>query len=175
MRADLRATGILLLAAALLLLGCGSPSGGDASSATEPDAPRSPAGTGPSETDGGTSGSPGPAGPAAVPHRDLAPPRTGPLLLPRCVDGVPQFRFDGTVTAIAGGRVTFEVHESFRGDVPDTVVVVLGPPVTSGSSEASPSYSVGTRLLVAGARGEAWGCGDTVYHDEATAAAWREG
>lgn len=154
------------LAALLLLAGCGSSTTGG-----EPAEPRPPAEVTPSPV------VPKPPGDTldAQPPVDgpLPDTRTGPLPLERCVDDVPGFSFDGTVTAVDGGTATFRVHESFRGDLPPTVEVDLGEPVTAGHSEASPSWSVGTRLLVQGADGVAWGCGDTVYWDEAAAAARR--
>lgn len=157
----MRLLGLLVLA--LLLTGCG----GDPAPEASPDEPEpTPTSAAPSVPAGKRSS----PGPAVVPHVDEGVPRRGPLPLPLCVDGVPGFSFDGTVTAIDGGKVTFEVHESFRGDVPATYVVRLGPPTTPGHSEAGPSYSIGTRLLVQGSDGSAWGCGDTVYYDEETAA-----
>lgn len=89
-----------------------------------------------------------------------------------CVlDARPGFSFDGTVTAVDDGEVTFEVHELFSdGDLPATYVVDMGAPVEGRASETGLSYGVGTRMLVVGDRGEVWGCGRTVYYDEETAA-----
>ena len=160
----MRVLGVLLLGL-VLLTGCGDRNAEPVTS--EPEA---------SETVPSPQVStPGGEGPAGQPPIDgpLPDRRTGNVPLAKCFDGVPTFGFDGTVTAVEGGRATFSVHESFFGDVPDTVVVDLGPPVTAGHSEASPSYSVGTRMLVQGAHDRAGGCGDTRYYDEETAAAWR--
>ena len=160
----MRAAGLVLTAA--LLTGCGGPAD-DAS-------PPEPATTSASPTLPGAT-SPGPAT-GAVPHEDQGVSRTGevPTRITKCVlDGSPRWAFDGTVTAIDDGRVTFEVHESFRGDLPATYVVEMGAPVTAGHSEASPSYAVGTRLLVSGSGSEAWGCGGTLYYDAGSAADWR--
>lgn len=154
-----RVTGLILLA--VLLLGCGS--------TQDPEPTPSSA----------SSGTPGPGGPAvAQPPRDTeSVTRAGPVetRTAKCVlDTEPEWAFDGTVTAIDDGRVTFEVHESFGGsDLPARRTVVMGAPVTPDRSEASPSYSVGDRLLVSGSGVTAWGCGRTVYYDEATAAGWR--
>jgi len=82
-------------------------------------------------------------------------------------------RFDGTITAIGVSGATFELNEVFDGDVPDPVTVDLGPATTSRASESSPSFSVGTRLLVTTLDSTALGCGATRYFDEETAAAWR--
>jgi hypothetical protein len=160
----MRATGLALTA--VLLAGCG----GDNQPAPAPPSRSGPAPPTPSATT--------PAGPGkgAVPHEDVAPARTGEVRTgtARCVrDGVPRWSFDGTVTEIDRGAVTFEVHETFLGDLPATYVVEMGAPVTAGHSEAAPSYSVGSRLLVSGSGDEAWGCGGTLYHDEESAADWR--
>lgn len=161
----MRAAGLVLTAA--LLTGCGGPADDDA-------APPEPATTSASPTLPGST-SPG-AAKGAVPHEDQGVALTGEVRtqVTKCVlDGRPRWAFDGTVTAIDDGEVTFEVHESFRGDLPATYVVAMGAPVTPGHSEASPSYSVGTRLLVSGSGREAWGCGGTLYYDAESATDWR--
>ncbi len=83
------------------------------------------------------------------------------------------FALDGTVVAMGDAGVTFEVHEWFAGGDAPTVSLKLAGPTQSDRSESSPSYSVGTRLLVSGEDPVAWGCGFTRYFDEETAAAWR--
>jgi len=86
------------------------------------------------------------------------------------------FAFDGTITAIGDGQVTFTVQEWFVGEGPESYTVRMRPPTTSGMSESAPSYFVGTRLLVSGEQDEepiAWSCGFTRYFDEDTAAGWR--
>lgn len=123
--------------------------------------------------------------------------------------------FDGTVTAIGspleyrGGyglfrtgysTVTFTVHEWFTSDTDDTITVEMMSPARGGFVDdlRPPTYGVGTRLLVMGARDWAdeskaaesradpskidpdwedamgWGCGFTRYHDEETADLWRD-
>ena len=121
-------------------------------------------------------------GPEGQPPIDgpLPDTRTGPLPMP----GAPCFEdpvaaedsamaFDGTITAVDDTVVTFEVHEVFAGNLPAEVSIDLGPTTTSRASESSPSYSVGTRLLVMSDGSSAIGCGATRYFDEETAAAWR--
>ena len=83
------------------------------------------------------------------------------------------FAFDGTVTAIGDGEVTFEVHEWFVGEGPQSFTVAMWAPTRSKMSESAPSYFVGTRLLVSGDDAMAAPCGFTRYFDEETAAAWR--
>ena len=103
--------------------------------------------------------------------------------------------FDGTVTAIVedarttsvdlrNATVTFKVNEWFRGGSGATATAVMQAPLPPDVlvSEAGPAYTVGTRLLVSGeaiggqrsGRLQAWSCGYTRYHDEQTAAAWRQ-
>jgi hypothetical protein len=104
------------------------------------------------------------------------------------------FGFDATVTAIDSGglfgtnQVTFQVHEWFRGGTEPVVTLDMIPPVEPGEPVSdsrqltSPSYTVGTRLLVSGEipqegtspqDGTVWGCGFTRYYDSMTADAWR--
>lgn len=168
--------GPVLLVAALLLAGCG---------ADEPApgaAPPTTSGLTPTE-----SGARLPEPSAApdrlresagiVPHQDSGVDRAGEVPTRRTVctlHGRPAFSFDGTVAQIDDGggtaEVTFEVTESFLGELPRAWTVEMGAPVTGRASESGASYSVGTRLLVSGAAGVAWGCGATVYYDEEVAA-----
>jgi hypothetical protein len=104
------------------------------------------------------------------------------------------FAFDATVTAIDSGglfgtnQVTFQVHEWFRGGTEPVVTLDMIPPVEPGDAVSdsrqltSPSYTVGTRLLVSGEfpqeetslqEATVWGCGFTRYYDPTTADAWR--
>lgn len=105
------------------------------------------------------------------------------------------FAFAGTVIAIDTGglfgtnRVTFQVQEWFRGGTATEVTLDMVPPIEPGGTATdsrqltTPSYTVGTRLLVSGASrggdaqledGIVWGCGFTRYYDPTTAAAWRD-
>jgi hypothetical protein len=108
------------------------------------------------------------------------------------------FAFDGTVMTIGDGHtdrpgkgqlnyagVTFAVNEWYLGGTGPSVTVDIAPPGTSARlAEASPTYEVGTRLLVSGASrwgghgvedALAWGCGFTRYYDAETAQAWSTG
>lgn len=109
------------------------------------------------------------------------------------------FAFDGTVVEIGPARtnragaelplvaVTFHVNQWFHGGSSASVIVDMAQPIADGAGapidEASPSYGVGTRLLVSGEPRWggaplddpiAWGCGFTRYHDTDTAGLWRD-
>lgn len=114
------------------------------------------------------------------------------------------FAFDGTVTQIGpattnrGGEgdleyagVTFTVAEWFAGGEASTITVDMtqaygsatDTSISSSDSAETPSFDVGTRLLVSGeprwggaALDDpiAWSCGFTQVFDEQTAQEWRE-
>jgi hypothetical protein len=78
--------------------------------------------------------------------------------------------FDGTVTAIEGDQVTFQVGTGWKGvdgsltlTVPGTSVALTGP---------MPDFEVGGRYLVTAAGGTINGCGYTLAFDADTAATW---
>ena len=163
----------LLLVALLLLAGCGDDVPGPAASGPGTGDATTPSPLVPKPPSGGT--------PAVQPPVDgpLPDNRTGALPMPgagcfedpSAAEGA--LRFDGTITAVGDSGATFAVNEVFAGDVPDPVTVDLGPATRSRASESSPSYSVGTRLLVSALGTTAMGCGATRYYDEETAADWR--
>lgn len=84
-----------------------------------------------------------------------------------------QTAFAGTVTAVSGDQVTFDVEQWFRGgDGSDaTLTSSTGGAITP---DEGPQLEPGARLLVAGDGGFAWGCGFTQPYDEALAADWAE-
>jgi len=110
------------------------------------------------------------------------------------------FAFDGTITRIDTGslfesnRVTFEVTTWFRGpgaDAPASITLPMSPAAPRTGADATtredsrmldtPGYTVGTRLLVAGAARfgggpledpVVWGCDFTRYYDRPTAQQW---
>ncbi|MEO7295003.1 MAG: hypothetical protein ABIZ57_02580 [Candidatus Limnocylindria bacterium] len=85
------------------------------------------------------------------------------------------FAFDGTVTAIAGDQVTFDVTETFVGEVSDAVTLTAsGMTGTSVTSAGGPNLSVDDRYLVAGDGEFAWACGFTQRYDDAIAAEWAD-
>lgn len=78
--------------------------------------------------------------------------------------------FDGTVTAVDGRRVTFQVNQGWKGasgsltlDAPDSSVSLVGP---------MPDFEVGGRYLVTAAAGSVNGCGYTLDYGASDAAAW---
>ena len=83
--------------------------------------------------------------------------------------------FDGTVAAVDGDNVTFDVKSAFKGVTANTVTLkgasTLGGGVVS-SAGAGISLTPGTRLLVAGDGGFAWSCGFTQPYDPAVAEQW---
>jgi len=105
------------------------------------------------------------------------------------------FAFDGTVTDIGAGTtdrdeavldlaaVTFTVNEWFAGGSDPTITVDMTSPDAGVRSDGeTPTYGVGTRLLVTGEPrwggpplddAIAWGCDFTRYYDEETADRWR--
>lgn len=83
-----------------------------------------------------------------------------------------EFAFDGTVKAVSGGDVTFEVHEWFKGGSGGEVTLD-GSSVTGISSVSEISADVGVRLLVAGDDTFAWACGFTQAYSAEVASEWR--
>jgi hypothetical protein len=78
--------------------------------------------------------------------------------------------FDGTVTAVDGDQVTFDVNTGWKGaegsvtlTAPNVDVALLGP---------MPDFKVGGRYLVTTAGSNINACGYTLDYDAATAATW---
>jgi hypothetical protein len=78
--------------------------------------------------------------------------------------------FDGTVTAVDGDQVTFQVNTGWKGaegslklTAPNVDIALLGP---------MPEFKVGSRYLVTTAGSNINACGYTLDYDAATAAAW---
>ena len=78
--------------------------------------------------------------------------------------------FDGTVTAVNGDQVTFDVNTGWKGvdgnvtlTAPDTDVALLGE---------MPEFKVGGRYLVTAAGSNINACGYTLNYDAETAAEW---
>ena len=78
--------------------------------------------------------------------------------------------FDGTVTAIDGAHVTFDVNIGWKGvddsvtlTSPETEISLLGP---------TPDFAIGGRYLVTAADSNINACGYTLDYDADTAATW---
>ncbi len=78
--------------------------------------------------------------------------------------------FDGTVSAIDGDRVTFDVGTGWKGadgsitlTAPDSNIALTGP---------APEFSVGGRYLVTAAGSAINSCGYTLEYEAGTAADW---
>ncbi len=78
--------------------------------------------------------------------------------------------FDGTVTAVDGDQVTFDVNEDWKGaggsitlTAPDAEIALIGP---------LPDFEVGGRYLVTAAGSTVNACGYTLDYDADTAADW---
>lgn len=85
---------------------------------------------------------------------------------------VPTFdiAFDGTVTAIDGDQVTFDLNTAWKGvdgsvtlTAPDTDIALVGP---------MPDFEVGGRYLVTAAGSTINACGYTLEYDADTATDW---
>ncbi len=84
-----------------------------------------------------------------------------------------ELAFVGTVTAIDGDAISFDVEEVFRGDLGETVTLGGGEFLATPNPDNVNPVTVGERFLVAGDDGFAWGCGFTHLYDEDVAATWR--
>lgn len=81
--------------------------------------------------------------------------------------------FAGTVTGIAGDRVTFSITTAWRGAAGTSITLdahgMTGNAVTSAGG---PNLVVGERYLVAGDATFAWACGFTQAYDQTVADSW---
>ena len=85
------------------------------------------------------------------------------------------FAVDGTVAAIDGDQVTFDINQSFSGSLDDPVTLSAeGMTGTSITSAGGPSLAEGQRYLVAGDATFVWACGFTQPYDAGVAAEWEE-
>lgn len=78
--------------------------------------------------------------------------------------------FDGTVTAVDGDQVTFEVNEGWKGA--EGSITLTAPVVDVALTGPIPDFEVGGRYLVTAAGGTINACGYTLDYDAATAADW---
>lgn len=78
--------------------------------------------------------------------------------------------FDGTVTAIDGDQVTFDVNEGWKGA--DASITLTAPPSEIALTGPVPDFEVGGRYLVTAAGSTINACGFTLAYDADTAASW---
>ncbi len=78
--------------------------------------------------------------------------------------------FDGTVTAVDGDQVTFQVNTGWKGA--EGSVTLTAPNVDIALVGPMPDFKVGSRYLVTTAGSNINACGYTLDYDAATAAAW---
>ena len=78
--------------------------------------------------------------------------------------------FDGTVTAIDGDQVSFDVETDFQGA--GEAITLTAPVVDPALVGPLPDFQVGSRYLVTAVDGTIQACGYTLDYDAATAAEW---
>ncbi len=86
--------------------------------------------------------------------------------------------FDGTVNAIDGDSVTFDVNTWFAGGSEDRVTLetsagMVDGAITSVSGDGA-TLDVGSRYLVSGSGGFVWACGFTMTYDSGIAGQWAQ-
>ena len=78
--------------------------------------------------------------------------------------------FDGTVTAVDGDQVTFDVNEGWKGA--DGSVTLTASEENVALTGPVPDFQVGGRYLVSASGGTINACGYTLDYDPDTAAEW---
>jgi len=78
--------------------------------------------------------------------------------------------FDGTVTAIDGDQITFNIEKGWKGV--DGSVTLTGPGTSVSLTGPMPEFEVGGRYLVTAYGSSINGCGYTLAYDAETAATW---
>jgi hypothetical protein len=78
--------------------------------------------------------------------------------------------FDGTVTAIEGDQITFDVNEGWKGA--EGSVRLTAPQVDVALTGPLPDFTVGGRYLVTASGSTINACGYTLDYDADSAAAW---
>ena len=78
--------------------------------------------------------------------------------------------FDGTVTAVDGDQVTFDVNEGWKNA--DGSITLTAPQADVALTGPLPDFAVGGRYLVTAAGSTINACGYTLDYDADTAAEW---
>jgi hypothetical protein len=120
---------------------------------------------------GGTQ-SPGPIGAGPSPSENPAAGGGVASCLVYDPANLPTFEivFDGTVTAIDGDQITFDVNEGWKGA--EGSITLTAPEVNVALTGPLPEFEVGGRYLVTAAGSTINACGYTLDYDADTAAAW---
>jgi hypothetical protein len=79
--------------------------------------------------------------------------------------------FDGTVTAIDGDQITFNVNEGWKGA--EGTITLTVPQVDVALTGPLPDFKVGGRYLVTATGSTINACGYTLDYDADTAAQWK--
>jgi hypothetical protein len=78
--------------------------------------------------------------------------------------------FDGTVTAVDGDQITFDVNTGWKG-VGDTITLTA-PDANIALTGPAPDFQVGGRYLITAAGSNINTCGYSLDYDADTAASW---
>lgn len=115
---------------------------------------------------------PGPIGAVPSPSQDPAAGGGVASCLVYDPASLPTFEivFDGTVTAVDGDQVTFDVETDFKG-AGDTITLTV-PDVEPALVGPLPDFEVGGRYLVTAFESTINACGYTLDYDADTAADW---
>lgn len=120
--------------------------------------------------------SPGPIAAAPTPSENPTQEPIGGGGMAMCLaydpGSLPTFEtvFDGTVTAVDGDQVTFDVNTGWKGV--DGSVTLTAPSMDITLAGPSPDFEVGGRYLVTAAGSTINSCGYTLDYDAGTAATW---
>jgi hypothetical protein len=84
-----------------------------------------------------------------------------------------ELAFDGTITAVDGDEISFDVNRWYTADEGDSATLNGASTLGAVTSAGDPlNLDVGSRLLVAGDDGFAWSCGFTQPYHGVVAACW---
>ena len=117
-----------------------------------------------------------PAGPVAANPTPSSDPGSGGGEFASCLAydpaSLPMFDivFDGTVTAVDGNQITFDVNAGWKGA--DGSITLTAPAAEIALTGPMPDFAVGGRYLVTAADSNINSCGYTLDYDAATAADW---
>jgi hypothetical protein len=78
--------------------------------------------------------------------------------------------FDGTVTAVNGDQITFDVNEGWKGA--DGSITLTAPMAEIALTGPVPDFEIGDRYLVSAAGSTINSCGFTLAYDAGAAASW---